>query len=127
VYGGSDVSHLATCFGGEMKRTRSDETANSDLPSSRHPNPPSVNNSSSHPNGMTSKENSHSNGATTAPQRKKCPYLDTVDRQHLDFDMEKVCSVTLSNMNIYACLVCGHFFQGRGQSTPGNSSLLPLY
>lgn len=60
---------------------------------------------------------SSSSGSGTT--RKKCPYLDTVDRQHLDFDMEKVCSVTLSNMNIYACLVCGKFFQGRGQTTPG--------
>ena len=50
--------------------------------------------------------------------RKKCPYLDTVNRQVLDFDMEKVCSVTLTNLNVYGCLVCGGFFQGRGQHTP---------
>ena len=54
----------------------------------------------------------------SAPTRRKCPYLDTVNRQYLDFDNEKVCSVTLSNMNVYACLVCGKFFQGRGKSTP---------
>lgn len=36
----------------------------------------------------------------------------------LDFDFEKVCSVTLSNMNTYACLVCGKYFQGRGKRTP---------
>ncbi|KAJ4458130.1 putative Spindle pole body protein - Sad1p [Paratrimastix pyriformis] len=47
-----------------------------------------------------------------------CPYLDTVDRSVLDFDFEKVCSVTLSNVNVYACLVCGKYFQGRGQHTP---------
>ncbi|WFD33557.1 3-isopropylmalate dehydrogenase [Malassezia cuniculi] len=46
-------------------------------------------------------------------------YLDTqIDRRLLDFDFEKVCSVTLSNMNIYACLVCGKYFQGRGKRTP---------
>ena len=51
-------------------------------------------------------------------ERKKCPYLDTVNRQLLDFDMEKVCSVTLSNLNVYCCLICGKYFQGRGKSTP---------
>lgn len=50
------------------------------------------------------------------PPRKKrrtdCPYLDTIDRTVLDFDFEKLCSVTLSNINVYACLVCGKYFQG---------------
>ena len=41
-------------------------------------------------------------------------YLDTIDRSVLDFDFEKLCSVTLSNINIYACLVCGKYYQGRG-------------
>ena len=41
-------------------------------------------------------------------------YLDTIDRSVLDFDFEKLCSVTLSNINVYACLVCGKYFQGRG-------------
>jgi len=41
-------------------------------------------------------------------------YLDTVNRSVLDFDFEKLCSVTLSNINVYACLVCGKYFQGRG-------------
>jgi U4/U6.U5 tri-snRNP-associated protein 2 len=43
---------------------------------------------------------------------KECPYLDTIDRYMLDFDFEKVCSVSLSNLNVYACLVCGKYFQG---------------
>ena len=47
----------------------------------------------------------------------KCPYLDTINRQLIDFDFEKVCSVSLTNLNVYACLVCGKFFQGRGQHT----------
>lgn len=46
--------------------------------------------------------------------RKDCPYLDTVNRQVLDFDFEKFCSISLSNLNVYACLVCGKYFQGRG-------------
>lgn len=50
--------------------------------------------------------------------RRKCPYLDTICRQLLDFDQLKVCSVTLTNRNVYACLVCGKFFQGRSKSTP---------
>lgn len=35
----------------------------------------------------------------------------------MDFDFEKVCSVSLSNINIYGCLVCGKYFQGRGRSS----------
>jgi hypothetical protein len=35
-------------------------------------------------------------------------------RNLLDFDFEKLCSITLSNNNVYACLVCGKYFQGRG-------------
>ena len=49
---------------------------------------------------------------------QKCPYLGTVNRYLLDFDFEKVCSVTLSNANVYACLVCGQYFKGRGKGTP---------
>jgi U4/U6.U5 tri-snRNP-associated protein 2 len=50
--------------------------------------------------------------------KMKCPYLDTINRFSLDFDFEKTCSVTLSNTNVYACLVCGRYFQGRGKETP---------
>jgi len=46
-----------------------------------------------------------------------CPYLDTISRQNLDFDFEKCCSVSLSPVNVYACLVCGKYFQGRGPKT----------
>lgn len=37
--------------------------------------------------------------------------------QNLDFDFEKCCSVSLSRVNVYACLVCGAYFQGRGAGT----------
>ncbi|PGH15863.1 hypothetical protein AJ80_05394 [Polytolypa hystricis UAMH7299] len=57
----------------------------------------------------------------SAPKRQTAPlegyndlYLDTIQRSVLDFDFEKLCSVTLSNINVYACLVCGTYFQGRG-------------
>lgn len=59
--------------------------------------------------------------AVAAPKRQNAPeaaysdlYLDTINRKVLDFDFEKLCSVTLSNINVYACLVCGKYFQGRG-------------
>lgn len=59
--------------------------------------------------------------AIAAPKRQSEPmegysdlYLDTINRGVLDFDFEKLCSVSLSNINVYACLVCGKYFQGRG-------------
>ncbi|OGE53638.1 hypothetical protein PENARI_c007G11127 [Penicillium arizonense] len=59
--------------------------------------------------------------ALSAPKRQSAPmegygdlYLDTINREILDFDFEKLCSVSLSNINVYACLVCGKYFQGRG-------------
>jgi U4/U6.U5 tri-snRNP-associated protein 2 len=66
--------------------------------------------------------------ASTAPSRKRpvrpweepgfrCPFLDTINRMVLDFDFEKACSVTGHNFNVYACLVCGKYFQGRGKHT----------
>ena len=48
---------------------------------------------------------------------KQCPYLDTINRNVLDFDFEKLCSVSLTRINVYACLVCGKYFQGRGSNT----------
>ncbi|CAD6189703.1 unnamed protein product [Caenorhabditis auriculariae] len=48
---------------------------------------------------------------------RSCPYLDTIDRSVLDFDFEKLCSVSLSHLNVYACMVCGKYFQGRGTNT----------
>ncbi|KAA3671290.1 uncharacterized protein DEA37_0011519, partial [Paragonimus westermani] len=42
---------------------------------------------------------------------RTCPYLDTINRNMLDFDFEKLCSVSLSHLNVYACLVCGKYYQ----------------
>jgi len=68
---------------------------------------------------------SASGTASADGSRKKnrilCPYLDTVDRHVLDFDFEKVCSVTLSNQNVYGCMVCGKYFQGRGKKTAAHT------
>jgi U4/U6.U5 tri-snRNP-associated protein 2 len=46
-----------------------------------------------------------------------CPYLDTVNRSMLNFDFEKKCSVSLLTTNIYCCLVCGKYYQGRTPNT----------
>lgn len=45
-------------------------------------------------------------------------YLDQVERKVLDFDFEKLCSVTMVTNHIYGCLVCGKYFAGRGPKTP---------
>lgn len=96
---------------------------------------------SAHENGGESRDERHQNGISIrlrdgdgleeedeededlerAPIRQSAPtegygdlYLDTIDRNVLDFDFEKLCSISLSNINVYACLVCGKYFQGRG-------------
>lgn len=68
-------------------------------------------------------ENDELDAATTS--RQKAPeagyeelYLDTIKREVHDYDFEKLCSVTLSAQNVYACLVCGKYFSGRGTKTP---------
>lgn len=43
---------------------------------------------------------------------RQCPYLGTINRHVLDFDFEKLCSVSLNNSRPYGCLVCGKYFQG---------------
>jgi len=53
-----------------------------------------------------------------AEEATECPYLGTIKRHLIDFDLDQVCSVTLSNNNVYGCLVCGRYFQGKGLSTP---------
>lgn len=70
---------------------------------------------------VESKELQEEQSAYSAASRQTAPldgytdlYLDTIDRSVLDFDFEKLCSITLSNINVYACLVCGKYYQGRG-------------
>jgi hypothetical protein len=41
----------------------------------------------------------------------KLIYFGFFSRGVLDFDFEKLCSVSLSRINVYACLVCGKYFQ----------------
>lgn len=56
-------------------------------------------------------------GKQEVPQRTDCPYLGTINRHVLDFDFEKLCSVSLSGDNVYVDLVDGKYFQGRGKDT----------
>lgn len=75
---------------------------------------------------MSEVYSNHESDGVSITKRKKlnneedhvqCPYLDTINRQVLDFDFEKLCSISLSRINVYACLVCGKYFQGRGTNT----------
>lgn len=45
-------------------------------------------------------------------------YIDTINRHKIDFDFEKICLVSLSKDNVYCCLVCGKYFQGRSVTSP---------
>src|ERR1700739_3116376 len=72
-------------------------------------------------NAEDEEEDDGEEAAIARPIRQEAPiegyddlYLDTIDRHVLDFDFEKLCSVSLSNINVYACLVCGRYYQGRG-------------
>lgn len=44
-------------------------------------------------------------------------YLNTVNKKVLDFDLEKICCVSLATINIYCCLTCGKFYQGRSKNS----------
>nr|BAN65948.1 U4/U6.U5 tri-snRNP-associated 65 kDa protein, putative [Babesia bovis] len=81
-----------------------------DQPLPRKRKEPSVNNKSQ-------SSDHQENEQMPAKKHMKCPYLGTINRHLLDFDFEKVCSITLSNKHVYACLVCGRYFEGRGKNT----------
>ncbi|KAK3378427.1 hypothetical protein B0H63DRAFT_418387 [Podospora didyma] len=116
------------------KRSRIDDYNKSLTPNSAHENGHSNLSYESPENGLDKME---SDGAEEeqdddfvdvvnekAPIRQAAPtagyddlYLDTIDRNVLDFDFEKLCSTSLSNINVYACLTCGKYFQGRGPNS----------
>ena len=120
------------------KRARVDDVADQDLPPPPPPPEASVANGHAASNGaQTTRNGDDEEGAgsedlgdedlnepvPSARQREPTKgysdlYLDTINRGRLDFDFEKLCSVTLSNINVYACLVCGKYFAGRGHKTP---------
>merc|ERR1739848_561957 len=47
-----------------------------------------------------------------------CPFLDQINRRLLDFDNRKICSKTLTILNVYTCLICGIYFEGRSKFSP---------
>ena len=63
-------------------------------------------------------QSTSSASSSTSTSTQICPYLDTVRRDHLDFDVPHICKTTLSDQNVYACLVCGQFFRGRSSKSP---------
>uniref|UniRef100_A0A0N4ZCY4 ubiquitinyl hydrolase 1 n=1 Tax=Parastrongyloides trichosuri TaxID=131310 RepID=A0A0N4ZCY4_PARTI len=49
---------------------------------------------------------------------KECPYLHTIKKSFLDFDLQRVCSVSGISRNVYVCLVCGKYLHGQEPFTP---------
>lgn len=102
------------------KKARVQDVPDEDLPAPAHSN--------GHANGKAAKaqdddEDEEEDDRNVSRQQAPADgysdlYLDTISRTRLDFDFEKLCSVTLSNINVYACLVCGKYFSGRGHKTP---------
>jgi U4/U6.U5 tri-snRNP-associated protein 2 len=74
----------------------------------------------------SSKQHNESHHTIENSNTRVCPYLDTVKREMLDFDYEKKCSVSLSTVNVYCCLVCGKYFQGRTLSTHASKHSMEL-
>ena len=66
---------------------------------------------------VTSKDEINNSDRNHLKPKIECPYLGTIKRYFLDFDFEKVCSISQSRLNVYACLVCGKYFQGRAINT----------
>lgn len=56
-------------------------------------------------------------GSHPGQDGERCPYLSSINRSVLDFDYEKICSVTLKEEHIYCCLVCGINYQGKGKDS----------
>ena len=107
--------------GSSRKREREESGSDDASPSATAPAPALDTDSES---SSTEREARSVEGTTKASTSSlsvrpgnECPYLDTISRQRLDFDFDKCCSVSLRKENVYACLVCGKYFQGRGRNT----------
>lgn len=55
-----------------------------------------------------------------------CPYMDTINRSALDFDLPPICSTSLQSHNVYICLICGRYLQGRSPSSHAYAHSLQL-
>ncbi|CAN0879031.1 U4/U6.U5 tri-snRNP-associated protein 2 [Linum grandiflorum] len=101
---------------GSSKRQRVENEGSSTIQAIDNPVVPSIDLDE---NGKSEEKNNEvvRNGDQLEPCEEDCPYLETVNRQVLDFDLKKLCSVSLSNVDVYACLVCGKYYQGRGKNS----------
>lgn len=52
------------------------------------------------------------------PTKEELKILSSINKKKLDFDFEKICSVSLSKLNTYCCLTCGKYLRGRTERTP---------
>ena len=108
-----------------MKRSRSSVTADANETVETHeeavkkPKGEEIESDAKHEFSSSGVAEEHINGYVDVEVAvgKACPYLDTVNREVLDFDFERKCSVSLSTNNVYCCLVCGKYFQGRSFNT----------
>lgn len=62
--------------------------------------------------------NEHAQSAAAVKRLKNDGSSSLVQRSHLNFDFDKICTVTLSHINIYCCLTCGKYLQGRDRNSP---------
>ena len=67
---------------------------------------------------MESSKNKNNSQNKRENDGKSYPYINTINKNLLDFDQEKICSITLKTNNIYSCLICGKYFHGKGKTTP---------
>lgn len=114
----SDVEMEHQEDNGNSKRRKLDHDTNV-LTENGNGNGNGNSNTSIQPKNPTTAVTNTATTKTSTSTGRNCPYLDTVNRSLLDFDFEHSCSVSLqSGPHIYACLVCGKFFLGRGSQTP---------
>ena len=57
------------------------------------------------------REHGHVGNGDKLGANRQCPHLDIIYRGVLDFDFDKLCSMSLSMINCYTCLVYGKYFQ----------------
>ncbi|KAH9249365.1 hypothetical protein BASA81_012896 [Batrachochytrium salamandrivorans] len=60
----------------------------------------------------------HKMKRTKLDESSSLQHLGQIQRANLDFDFERICSVTLSPQRVYCCLVCGKFLQGKHTNSP---------
>ncbi|CAI5757492.1 unnamed protein product [Candida verbasci] len=60
-------------------------------------------------------------------QKRDNDITSDIDRSVLNFDLEKICSVKLTSNNIYCCLKCGKFFEGRSNSSPAYNHFIQTF